>query len=136
MSLDRKRPYIFVVDDEHLIATSLAMILRDEGFDCKSFIKPMEALYSAKCEAPDLLITDIVMPVMSGIQLALEFEKDCPDCRILLFSGTSQIFGMMEEAKTFGRNFERLQKPAHPRELLHKVRTLLCGSAAQSLSAA
>ena len=136
MSLERKRPRVFVVDDEHLIATSLAMILRDEGFDCKSFNKPVEALYSARCEAPDLLITDIEMPVMSGIQLALEFEKDCPDCRILLFSGASQIFEIMEEAKTFGRSFELLQKPAHPRELLHKVRTLLSRSAARGLSAA
>ena len=132
MSLDQRRSRVFVVDDEPVIASTLAAILRIEGFECKSFTRPVEALFAAKCETPDLLITDVVMPGMSGIELALEFERDFQDCKVLLFSGTTSSAKMVEDTRAFGREFDLLHKPVHPRELVQIVRDLLNTSTAHS----
>src|ERR1035438_2000723 len=70
----RRQPLVFVVDDEHMIASSLATILRHLGFDATSFTDPLAALKAAHSQHPDLLITDVVMPQLSGIELALQVE--------------------------------------------------------------
>jgi CheY-like chemotaxis protein len=53
---------IFVVDDEPVIASSLAAILRMNGFSAKFFTCPLEALAAARFESPDLVIADVAMP--------------------------------------------------------------------------
>ncbi|HUV95955.1 MAG TPA: response regulator [Acidobacteriaceae bacterium] len=61
---------VFVVDDEDVIASTLAMILRLQGgFHATSFTDPLKALAAARVEAPDLLISDVVMPEPSVITL-------------------------------------------------------------------
>ena len=55
---------IYLVDDEHLIVSTLARILCLRGFDATGFTEPLLALEAARSEAPDLLISDIVMPVV------------------------------------------------------------------------
>jgi CheY-like chemotaxis protein len=63
---------IFVVDDEYVIATTLATILKRSGFDAVSFTEPLEALGSAAFEkAPDLLISDVSHAGHEGIDLAI-----------------------------------------------------------------
>ena len=90
MSQSPKLLRVFVVDDEDVIASSLAMILRFQGgFHATSFTDPLKALQAAHSETPDLLITDVVMPQMSGIELAIQLRDVCPDCKVLLFSGHS-----------------------------------------------
>jgi DNA-binding NtrC family response regulator len=121
MSEQRKLPHVFVVDDEHVIATSLAIILRQLGFEAKSFTAPFDALRAAQTEAPDLLISDVVMPELSGIELAIQMRELCPNCKVLLFSGQAATAGMLEDARTNGHNFELLSKPVHPKDLLRRI---------------
>lgn len=117
---------VFVVDDENVIATTLAMILRLQGGFCaRSFNQPQEALDAARLEAPDLLISDIVMPQISGIDLAIQIRECCPDCKILLFSGLASTADLLEAAKADGYDFDFLTKPVHPTELLIKIRSLI-----------
>jgi DNA-binding NtrC family response regulator len=121
----RKQPRVFVVDDEDIIASTLAMILRLQGgFHARCFTKPLEALESARLECPDLLITDVVMPLLSGIELAIQVREHCPDCKVLLFSGQAATAGMLENARADGHDFEFLSKPVHPSDLLAKIRHL------------
>ena len=121
MSKDRSAPCVFVVDDEVVISTTLAMILRAEGFDARAFHEPMEALRSACAMPPDLLITDVVMPQMSGIELAILVRAQCPSCKVLLFSGQTGTSDLLRAARTSGHDFELLTKPVHPSDLLAKV---------------
>jgi DNA-binding response OmpR family regulator len=115
---------VFAVDDEHVIATTLATILQHSGFTARSFTKPLEALDAARSEAPDLLISDVMMPQLSGIDLAVQIRQLCPGCRILLFSGQAETRDLLRAAHEEGHDFHVLSKPIHPKDLLHGIRKL------------
>jgi CheY-like chemotaxis protein len=88
-------------------------------------LSPLEALASARETAPDLLISDVVMPDMSGIELGIQIRTDCPDCRVLLFSGQAATAHMLATAADSGHHFEVLAKPIHPADLLKKLRNVI-----------
>jgi DNA-binding NtrC family response regulator len=125
----RKPLRVFVVDDEDVIASSLAMILRFQGgLHARSFTNPLEALQAARLEAPDLLISDVVMPELSGIDLAIQLRKNCPDCKVLLFSGHAVTAQLLKSAREMGYIFEILMKPVHPADLLAKIEDVTEGA--------
>jgi CheY-like chemotaxis protein len=113
--------HVFVVDDEPIIASTLATILRLQGFSAEYFTDPVEALRSAGEHAPTLLISDVVMPGMSGIELAMQFKSLCPGCRILLFSGRAATADFLEGSTLLEQEFQVLQKPIHPADLLAAI---------------
>jgi DNA-binding NtrC family response regulator len=116
---------VYVVDDEEIIAKSLAMILDRAGFSTHAFIDPREALYSAaRGTPPDLLISDVVMPEMTGIELGIHFHRLYPRCKVLLFSGASSTAELLLNTRNDGYDFELLTKPVHPTDLLAKVREM------------
>lgn len=128
MSEDRTQPCVFVVDDETVISTTLAMILRNQGFNARAFDNPVEALQAAYEMQPDLVITDVAMPMLSGIDLAIQLRELCPDCKVLLFSGFAATADLLQGARAKGHEFELLSKPIHPTEILKKVRSVFDGS--------
>jgi CheY-like chemotaxis protein len=78
MSEDRRKPRIFVVDDEDVIAITLRMILTQQGFDSYSFNKPLEALARARELPPNLLTSDVtVLGMLSGMS-ARVYESTSP----------------------------------------------------------
>jgi CheY-like chemotaxis protein len=115
-------PVAFVVDDEKIIADTLAMILNSAGFRALPFSGPLEAIAAAATDAPDLLITDVMMPKMNGIQLAIRFRETYPQCKVLLFSGQTATGDLLERARQDGYDFDILAKPVHPKDLLAKLR--------------
>lgn len=124
MSKPSSQQRVFVVDDERVIASTLALILCQQGFDATSFTLPVEALQAAQAQAPDMLISDIVMPRLSGIDLAIQVQENCPDCKILLFSGQAATSNLLESAQAGGHHFELLSKPVHPTDLLKKIQKM------------
>lgn len=118
------QPRVFVVDDEFIIASTLATILQRNGFDALSFTRPLDALKAAGVKAPDLLISDVMMPDLSGVDLAILLKKHCPNCKILLFSGQAATANLLQAAREKGHDFELLSKPIHPTEFLQKIRTV------------
>ena len=70
---------------------------------------------------PELLITDVSLPGMSGIELAITVRRIFPDCKILLFSGHVATAELLVRAQRAGHTFTLLSKPLHPRELLVRV---------------
>lgn len=113
---------VFVVDDEFVIAQTLAMILNQAGFQASAFDHPDKAIAARAELAPDLLISDVVMPGMTGIELAIHFRKAQPECKILLFSGQAATADLLEKAREQGYDFDLLAKPVHPKDLLAKLR--------------
>src|SRR5277367_3188811 len=81
---DSHKPVILIVDDEAVIADTLAVILKQAGFTTMVAYNGQTALDIAKTVPPDLLLTDVVMPGMSGVDLAIGVRHDVPGCRILL----------------------------------------------------
>lgn len=117
---------IFVVDDELVIASSLARILRYQGFDdVFYFTNPLKALEAVEAKTPDLLITDVVMLPLTGLELAMKMQTICPVCKIILFSGSSSTSQLLEIAKGEGYDFEVLAKPVPPNVLMTKIRSVL-----------
>ncbi len=123
----RSASCIFVVDDEPVIASSLAAILQLNGFSAKFFTCPVEALAAARWESPDLLISDVAMPGISGIDLAVQMRAQYPNCKILLFSGQAATSDLLEGARAQGYDFRLLQKPVHPSEFLFEIGQLSAG---------
>ena len=124
MSETREHHRVFVVDDEFIIATTLATILQRSGFEATSFTDPLEVLAEARLNPPDLLITDVLMPVLSGIDLAIALTAEFPKCKVLLFSGQAATANLLQEALAKGHAFELINKPIHPTEFLKKIRTV------------
>ena len=112
---------VFVVDDEVVIADTLTAILRMSGFSAEAFNDPDEALRAAQIECPDLLISDVVMPEASGVELAIRIRALCPRSKVLLFSGQAQTANLLRTAREHGHEFSLLAKPVHPRDLLSQI---------------
>lgn len=123
--LQRETPRVLVVDDEWIIADTLTAILRQSGLDARSAYNGPEALTAAEDASPDLLLTDVVMPGMSGIDLAIAIQRSYPRCKVLLFSGQASTKDLLDEALLAGHNFAVLQKPIHPKELLARISAVL-----------
>ena len=112
---------VFVVDDEVVIAETLTTILRINGFSATAFNNPELAVQAARLDPPDLLISDVVMPQLSGVELAIQIRALHPECKILLFSGQAQTANLLRAARELGHDFHLLAKPVHPKDLLRQI---------------
>ena len=119
---EARKERVFIVDDERMIATTLATILTSAGYAAEAFLNPVEALKAAKSEAPDIVITDVAMPQLNEVDLGIEIKRIYPQCRVLLFAGQASTGHLIEDARSKGYRFEILQKPMHPKDLLDAIR--------------
>jgi len=122
MDTKKSKPKVLVVDDEPRIADTLAIILNKAGFDASAVYTGSGAVARARVERPDLIISDVIMPDMNGIDAAISIRSFLPGCKILLFSGQSATANLLEKARAQGHDFEILAKPVHPQDLLAKLR--------------
>ena len=122
MHEDRVKPKVLVADDEQVIADTLAMILNQSGFHARAVYSGEKALELAVTFAPDMLITDVIMADLNGIDAAIQMRAMLPQIKILLFSGQAATADLLEKARAQGYEFEILAKPVHPQDLLSKMR--------------
>jgi CheY-like chemotaxis protein len=111
ITTNQVKPRVLVADDEQVIANTLAIILNQAGFEA------LDAFH------PDMLISDVIMTGMTGIEAAIQTRAKLPKCKILLFSGQAATADLLERARTQGHEFEILAKPVHPTDLLAKLRS-------------
>lgn len=109
---------ILMADDEPLIVFTMAEILREEGFEVFTAADGIAAVEKARTLRPDILLTDVMMPKMNGIELAKSIKAFLPQCRIVLFSGQAATGQLLEQARAEGHDFEILTKPIEPEVLL------------------
>ena len=117
------KPKVLVVDDERVIADTLAMILNQSGFEARAVYSGEKALELARTFEPDMLISDVIMADLNGIDTAIRIREELPRIKILLFSGQAATADLLEKARTQGYEFEILAKPVHPQDLLTKLRS-------------
>jgi CheY-like chemotaxis protein len=118
---ERTRPLVLIVDDERIIADTLSMILSHSGFTTLTAYDGLSGLVIARRAMPDLIISDVVMPGMTGVELALAVTQMTPTCKILLFSGQAATVDLLKEARNAGHDFTTLAKPVHPTDMLKRV---------------
>ncbi|MFP5209199.1 MAG: response regulator [Acidobacteriota bacterium] len=122
MSNNTVKPKVLVADDERVIADTLAMILNQSGFDARAVYSGEKALDLASTFQPDMLISDVIMADLNGIETAISIRALLPQIKILLFSGQAATADLLEKARARGYEFEILAKPVHPQDLLSRLR--------------
>ncbi len=116
------KPRVLVADDERVIADTLAMILNQSGFEARAVYSGEGALDLAQSFQPDMLISDVIMADLNGIDAAIRIRVLLPSIKILLFSGQAATADLLEKARKEGYEFDILAKPVHPQDLLARLR--------------
>jgi DNA-binding NtrC family response regulator len=117
----RSAHQVYVVDDDPLIASNLTAILTDCGYDVTFFTDPLDVLKFVAHGSPAFLISDVAMPGITGIQLAMEVRSRCPNCRIFLMSGQDSIETELANAGATAQEFPLFHKPFHLSDLLEAM---------------
>jgi CheY-like chemotaxis protein len=120
--VQRSRPRVLVVDDQRLIVDTIAEILEGAGFEVIAAYDAWEALEAAARARPDHLLSDVLMPRMNGVELAVAIRKMYPSVKILLFSGQAGISEILIDARERGYEFELIPKPIHPLKLIERIK--------------
>jgi len=102
-------PSILIVDDEPSILQSLSGLLSDEGFEVLTAANGYEALKIVNTEFPDLVLLDIWMPGIDGIETLKEIKKDNPYIQIIIISGHGTIETAVKAIKLGA--FDLIEKP-------------------------
>ena len=121
MEQNKPKIRVLVVDDHETIADSLALILNQNGCTATAVYSGEQAVDAARRIKPDVLISDVIMNGMSGIEAAILISTALPDCEILLISGNQKTGDLLAHAHRDGHAFEVLAKPVHPDVILHRV---------------
>jgi DNA-binding response OmpR family regulator len=117
------KPRVLIVDDESVIADTLALILSKNGYAVSVAYSGEDAVRLAEVKPPDILITDVVMGGMSGIEAAIEVCQRVPKCRAILISGQTGTNELLRQVRAGGYGFEMLLKPVHPQSLLERLKS-------------
>ena len=119
---NNSKPRVLIADDEQVIANTLAIILNQSGFEARAVYSGESAIEALETFQPNMLISDVIMAGMTGIEAAIKVRSRLPQCKILLFSGQAATADLLEKAREQGHEFEILAKPVHPTDLLAKLR--------------
>ena len=116
-----KKTTILVVDDERLIADTMTEILKRSGYNATCAYDGASGLAMAIQHNPDIVLTDVVMPHMNGVQLAIAIRKALPAAEVILLSGQAGVSDIVERGRKEGYSFELIAKPIHPERLLERL---------------
>jgi DNA-binding NtrC family response regulator len=114
---------VLVVDDERMIADTLSAILRYQDYDAHPAYSAEEAIVWCDRQRPDIVITDVNMGPMNGIELAMHLAQTQPECKVLLISGNAAVLSLMGDEGGSDFRFPILPKPIHPAKLLEFLAT-------------
>ena len=117
-----QQPRILVVDDESVIADTIVQILNRSGFVARAAYNGTQAIEEARKHCPELVLSDVMMPAIDGVETAIAIRELCPGTRIVLFSGQAATVDILAGAEKRGHTFELLAKPIHPTLLIKHLR--------------
>jgi CheY-like chemotaxis protein len=117
-----KKLKIIVIDDEEIIAATVVEILNEEGFEAIAVSDGPTAIELAKHLQPNVVLSDVVMPGLNGVETGIRLREIVPKCRIILFSGQAATVDLLEKARLQGHQFDILAKPVKPEQLITVIR--------------
>lgn len=123
---------VLVIDDDRLIRMMLRQVLENEGYEVIEASDGREGLHTLRKTNADLILTDIIMPEMEGIETIREIKELLPEIKIIAMSGGGRIGPVpyLEMARDLGADHS-LKKPIDQSELIHVARKLLSSSGQQ-----
>jgi DNA-binding response OmpR family regulator len=117
---------VLVVDDDTMVANTLALIFQQRGYEARSCYSANEGLLCAREFRPDLLLCDLVMPGRDGLDLVKDFSRELPDCRILVLTGFyAHLDDVLQHSRQLSRPMGILTKPCMPSDLLREANAML-----------
>jgi CheY-like chemotaxis protein len=117
---------VLVIDDDDQMLDVLSQILARAGYEVVKAVNGREGLASVRANPVDLVVTDLLMPEMEGIETIMELRREFPGTRIIAISGGAKrgIHDFLPLAKRLGA--ERvLAKPFERQDLLDAVEGVL-----------
>ncbi len=120
MSRTTSKARVAVIDDEPIIADTLTEILNLHGYDAQAHYSGESALSSVVDFRPQVVLSDVRMEKIDGIETALRIRDSQPGCRIILFTASPVRSEVYERIGDLG--FEFLQRPLHPAEIMALLR--------------
>jgi CheY-like chemotaxis protein len=117
-----KKTRILVIDDEGVIAESVVEILNQEGYEAIAVSNGNSAVELARTWMPDIVLSDVIMPGLNGIETGIQIREFAPQCKIILFSGQAATVDLLQHAREDGHRFEILAKPIKPEHLILVIR--------------
>ena len=115
---------VLVVDDEKLIADTLVRILTKDGFTAAVAYSGDHAIQCAREGHFDVVLMDVMMPEMNGIEAWEEINKIHPECQMILLSGNMATEQLLWDALDRGMHFEIFIKPVHPHVIIERLNRL------------
>ncbi len=120
---------ILVVDDEQHILQVLSLKLRNAGFEVHTACDGEEGLHLARSLAPDLVITDVQMPYMTGLELSRVLAGDASTAATPVIILTARGYALGDDDIDSPNIVEVISKPFSPRAVIDLVHSALEGSA-------
>lgn len=115
---------VLVIDDQPVISDSMALIFCKRGYATRAVYSGEQALEVARVFLPDVLISDVMMAGITGIEAANEVLSFLPECKVILLSGQAATVDALSRSRKAGKAFEVLLKPVSPDLLLELVSKL------------
>lgn len=109
-------PRVLVLDDEEVVCESIRRVLEGEGYEVEAHTSPAAALEVLRTRPVDLLLLDIKMPEMDGIEVLRRTRQDAPDTEVVVITGYATIDTAVEAIKLGA--FDYLEKPVSPPQLV------------------
>ena len=114
---------VVVVDDERAIADKFCLQLRDLGCEAYSAYDGESALMLCRSQRPGAVVSDLCMPGINGLELAVLIKERLPGCKVVLLSH-SMSTALIDQARRSGYDFDLLDKTIQPGELAATIGAL------------
>ena len=121
--VDALTPKILLAEDDNDMRRFLVKALQQAGYEVSSFDNGQSAYDQLRVEPFELLLTDIVMPEMDGIELARRATELDPDIKVMFITGFAAV--VLNPSNHAPQQAKVLSKPFHLRDLVSEVQRML-----------
>jgi FixJ family two-component response regulator len=120
------KPRLLVVDDDRVVADTLHLVFASEGFDVRSRYSAHDGLVCARDFRPNVLLCDVSMPEVSGLELAGQIDRELPETKVLMITGfPHNVAPVRAQSQRQRQRLGLLMKPVRPEDLLRETRAML-----------